>query len=169
MHAVNDDQRGYFWNKVVEHFGQDLAGRTLAFWGVAFKPETDDIREAPSLSLMRRALDAKATVRAFDPVAAGHLPEVLPEVIVVGDMYEVLAGCDALVICTEWSEFRQPDFSRMAAVMRGKVIFDGRNLYKRETMQKQGFSYYSVGRDPVLEGTGTDRTPSPYHVAEPGA
>ncbi len=149
VHTVNNDQRGYFWNKVVEHFGQDLTGRTLAFWGVAFKPETDDIREAPSLTLMRRALDAKATVRAFDPVAAGHLPEVLPEVTVVGDMYEVLAGCDALVICTEWSEFRQPDFSRMAAVMRGKVIFDGRNLYKRETMQKQAFSYYSVGRDPV--------------------
>ncbi len=169
VHTVNDDQRGYFWSKIVEHFGQDLAGRTLAFWGVAFKPETDDIREAPALTLMGRALEANATVRAFDPVAAGHLPRELPEVTVVGDMYEVLDGCDALVICTEWSEFRQPDFKRMAATMRGPVIFDGRNIYRREAMRKAGFSYYSVGREPVIQGKGTDRAPSPYHAAEPGA
>jgi UDPglucose 6-dehydrogenase len=153
VHAVNQDQRLYFWNKIVEHFGPDLSGRTLAFWGIAFKPETDDIREAPSLSLMQRAIEAKAQVRAFDPVAAGRLNERMPEVTTVGDMYEALAGCDALVICTEWSEFRHPDFERIAQAMKGNVIFDGRNIYRRDAMRQLGFVYYSVGREPVHEGT----------------
>ncbi len=149
VHAVNEDQRGYFWAKVLEQFGPDLTGRTLAFWGVAFKPETDDIREAPSLTLMRHALAAGAAVRAFDPVAAEQLKRQLSDVTCVDDMYAVLDGCDALVICTEWSEFRQPDFARMARAMRQPVVFDGRNIFRRETMMRVGFTYYSVGRDPV--------------------
>jgi UDPglucose 6-dehydrogenase len=153
VYEVNRDQRLYFWNKIVEHFGQDLRGRTLAFWGIAFKPETDDIREAPSMSLMAKALAANAAVRAFDPVAAERLNEQMPEVTTVGDMYEVLVDCDALVICTEWSEFRHPDFNRMARAMKGNVIFDGRNIYRPETMQRLGFVYYSVGREPVHHGT----------------
>ncbi|MHC4348370.1 MAG: UDP-glucose dehydrogenase family protein [Planctomycetota bacterium] len=166
---VNQDQRLSFWNKIVEHFGPDLSGRTLAFWGIAFKPETDDIREAPSMSLMAKALSAQATVRAFDPVAAARLNEQMPEVTTVGDMYEVLAGCDALVICTEWSEFRHPDFKRVAQVMKGNVIFDGRNIYRRETMQRLGFVYYSVGREPVLHGTGTNRAGADRPAARSGA
>ncbi len=152
VHTVNEDQRGYFWAKVLEQFGPDLTGRTLAFWGVAFKPETDDIREAPSLTLMRHALAAGAAVRAFDPVAAEQLKRQLPDVTCVDDMYAVLDGCDALVICTEWSEFRQPDFARMARAMRQPVVFDGRNIFRRETMMRVGFTYYSVGRDPVNGG-----------------
>jgi UDPglucose 6-dehydrogenase len=161
VHEVNQDQRLSFWNKILEHFGSDLSGRTLAFWGIAFKPETDDIREAPAISLMTRALAAKATVRAFDPVAAERLNEAMPAVTTVGDMYEVLAGCDALVICTEWSEFRHPDFNRVAQAMKGNVIFDGRNIYRRETMRRQGFVYYSVGREPVHQGTNRSGTRRP--------
>ncbi len=166
VHAVNKDQRGYFWNKVLDHFGNDLAGRTLAFWGVAFKPETDDIREAPSLALMQRAIAAGVTVRAFDPVASENLRKELPDATPVDDMYAVLDGCDALVICTEWSEFRQPDFERMARAMKQPVIFDGRNIYRRETMKRAGFAYYSVGRDPL----GGDPAPSAATMARsPGA
>ncbi len=155
VHTVNEDQRGHFWRKITEHFGQDLNGRTLGFWGIAFKPETDDIREAPSLTLMQNALAAGASVRAFDPVAAENLKREHPEITTIDDMYEVLDGCDALVICTEWSEFRQPDFARMAGAMRTPVIFDGRNIYRVPTMQRAGFTYYSVGRDPI--GGKTDR------------
>ena len=147
--AVNEDQRGYFWRKVTDHFGKDLTGLTLGFWGIAFKPETDDIREAPSLTLMSNALAAGATVRAFDPVATENLKREHPEVTTTDDMYSVLEGCDALVICTEWSEFRQPDFARMASTMRQPVIFDGRNIYRRATMKRAGFTYYSVGREPL--------------------
>ena len=153
VHAVNEDQRGYFWRKITTHFGQDLTGRTLGFWGIAFKPETDDIREAPALTLMSNALAAGATVRAFDPVATGNLKRERPEITTTDDMYSVLDGCDALVICTEWSEFRQPDFSRMARAMRTPVIFDGRNIYRRATMQRAGFTYYSVGRGPIGDKT----------------
>jgi UDPglucose 6-dehydrogenase len=156
VHTVNEDQRGYFWKKVLDQFGPDLTGRTFAFWGVAFKPETDDIREAPSLTLMRNALAAGAAVRAFDPVAAENLKVELPDVMSVDDMYEVLDGCDGLVICTEWSEFRQPDFARMARAMRHPVIFDGRNIYRSQTMKRVGFTYYSVGRDPIGGGTAGD-------------
>jgi UDPglucose 6-dehydrogenase len=167
VYEVNQDQRVYFWNKIVEHFGQDLSGRTLAFWGIAFKPETDDIREAPSLALMTKALAAHATVRAFDPVAAPRLNEQMPEVTTVGDMYEVLVGSDALVICTEWSEFRHPDFNRMAQAMKGNVIFDGRNIYRHEMMKRLGFVYYSVGREPIRHGT--DRGGTKRSAAHQGA
>ncbi len=169
VHAVNEDQRRYFFNKIVEHFADDLSGRTLAFWGVAFKPETDDIREAPSLTLMQRALDAGALIRAFDPVAADHLKSAMPGVTTANDMYEVLAGADALVICTEWSEFRHPDFDRVAAALRAKVIFDGRNIYRPSLMQKLGFIYYSVGREPVggRQGRGVRRQGSGVRTSSP--
>ncbi len=148
VYDVNRDQRRHFWRKIAGHYG-DLKGTTLAFWGVAFKPETDDIREAPALTLMQEALDAGASVRAFDPVAAANLSRALPRVVTVDDMYAVLEGTDGLVICTEWSEFRNPDFRRMSAAMRRRVVFDGRNIFKRDLMRDEGFTYYSVGRDPV--------------------
>jgi len=148
--VVNQDQRGYFWNKVVEHFGGNLKGRKLAFWGVAFKPETDDIREAPALTLMSLALRDGAAVRAFDPVALDNLRATMPAVTAVEDMYETLNGCDALIISTEWAQFRQPDFERIASKLAAKVIFDGRNIYRPQQMEKLGFTYYSVGRDPIV-------------------
>jgi len=150
VHQVNQDQRAYFWQKVIDHFGPDLSGKKLAFWGVAFKPETDDIREAPSLTLMTRALKAGAAVRAFDSVAAANLNRALPEVETVEEMYGALDGCDALIICTEWSEFRQPDFDEIARRLKRPVVFDGRNIYRRHQMTRLGFTYYSVGRPPVL-------------------
>ncbi|MFM7134848.1 MAG: UDP binding domain-containing protein, partial [Planctomycetota bacterium] len=129
--------------------GKDLKGKRLAFWGVAFKPRTDDIREAPSISLMRLAVAAGAKVRAFDPVALENLGKEFPEVEHAKDMYDALTGADALVICTEWNEFRAPDFDRVAALLPSKLVFDGRNLFRREAMNERGFAYYSVGRSPV--------------------
>ncbi len=149
VHAVNQDQRDYFWTKINDHFASELSNVTLAFWGISFKPETDDIREAPALSLIRLALDAGATVRAYDPVANASLAAVCPSVTTVDDMYAALQGADALVICTEWSEFRHPDFAQMKVHLKQPVIFDGRNIYRREQMGEAGFTYYSVGRLPV--------------------
>ncbi|MFO0828376.1 MAG: UDP-glucose/GDP-mannose dehydrogenase family protein [Phycisphaerales bacterium] len=148
VHVVNQDQRRHFWSKIEGAMGP-MKGKTLAFWGVAFKPRTDDIREAPSLALMRRALDAGAKVRAFDPVALENLAGAIPSAERVPHMYDCLDGADALVICTEWNEFRSPDFDEIARRMPSKTIFDGRNLYRRQAMDDHGFTYYSVGRDPV--------------------
>lgn len=149
VHDVNQRQRSHFWNKVVGEFGASLAGKTLAFWGVAFKPRTDDIREAPALALMGFALEAGAKVRAYDPVALEHLRGEFPQVEGVTDMYDVLDGADALIICTEWTEFRSPDFDEMATRMRGRTIFDGRNLYKPHLPSEHGFVYHSIGRGVV--------------------
>jgi len=152
VHEVNQDQRRHFWAKITGAMGDrrgELQGKTLAFWGVAFKPRTDDIREAPSLTLMRMALDAGAKVRAFDPVALENLARVMPAVHRASDMYSCLDGADALVICTEWNEFRSPEFGEIADRLRSKLIFDGRNLYRRQAMEERGFSYYSIGREPV--------------------
>ena len=149
VHEVNQNQRQHFWRKIEKHFEGKLAGRGLAFWGIAFKPETDDVREAPSIDLMKCALKAGATVRAYDPVAGPNLNGSMPEVHTVDKMYDALDGCDALVVCTEWSEFRNPDFQQIAARLKQKTIFDGRNIYRRKNMQDLGFTYYSVGRPPV--------------------
>jgi len=149
VHQVNQLQREHFWSKVEEHFHSKLTGRTIAFWGIAFKPETDDIREAPSITLMTKALQAGATVRAYDPVAGDNLRNALPEVNVIDDMYDVLDEADALVICTEWSEFRNPDYDEIAKRLRDTLVFDGRNIFRRSTMEQLGFTYYSVGRPPV--------------------
>jgi UDPglucose 6-dehydrogenase len=149
VHRVNQAQRGHFWSKIEGVFGKSLAGKRLAFWGVAFKPRTDDIREAPSITLMRKAVAAGAKVRAFDPVALENLGKEFPEVEHATDMYHALEGADALVIATEWNEFRSPDFDRVAKLMPSKLVFDGRNLYKSGAMAERGFAYYSVGRAPV--------------------
>jgi len=153
VHDVNQRQRELFFDKIQGHFKKDggLQGKALAFWGIAFKPRTDDIREAPALTLMRKALGYGATVRAHDPVANENARQELgPSVAVHDDMYAALEGADALVICTDWDEFKNPDFDRIARSMRRPVIFDGRNLYRRQHMGDLGFHYYSVGRAPVV-------------------
>jgi UDPglucose 6-dehydrogenase len=152
VHDVNQRQRELFFNKITEHFASEggLAGKTIAFWGMAFKPHTDDIREAPAVTLMQMAREAGATVRGFDPVAAANVAKENPGAFeIIDDLYECIAGADALVISTDWDEFKQPDFDRMKALLGGPVIFDGRNLYRRSVMDKLGFDYYSVGRSPV--------------------
>lgn len=150
VHEVNQDQRAHFWRKVEQRFGPGgLKGRKLAFWGVAFKPRTDDIREAPAISLMQRALKAGASVVAYDPVALPNLGREQPGIPHASDMYSALDGADALIICTEWNEFRSPDFADMRRRLGAPVIFDGRNLFRPQQMETEGFEYHSVGRATV--------------------
>jgi UDPglucose 6-dehydrogenase len=150
---VNKAQREHFFSRVAQHFDEfddGLKGKTIAFWGVAFKPLTDDIREAPALTLIQKAMGLGAGVRAFDPVAAENASKELgPGVTFCHDIYETIEGADALVICTEWDEFRSPDFARMRRLMPSKTIFDGRNVFRQEQMEREGFVYYSVGRAPI--------------------
>jgi UDPglucose 6-dehydrogenase len=152
VHDGNQRQRERFFDKIQGHFKASggLAGRTLAFWGIAFKPRTDDIREAPALTLIRKALGFGAICRGFDPVANENARRELgPGPVILDDMYEAAKGADALVICTDWDEFKSPDFARLRTLLKAPVVFDGRNLYRRQQMAEKGFHYYSVGRAPV--------------------
>ena len=153
VHEVNQEQRAWFWGKITEVLGTDLAGKTLAFWGVSFKPKTDDIREAPAIALMKLAVAAGAKVKAFCPEGLENLGTEFPDAEHAPGMYECLTGADALVVCTEWNEFRSPDFERIAAMLGSKTIFDGRNVYRRQQMAELGFTYVSVGRPPVIAET----------------
>lgn len=153
VHAVNQRQRDLFFAKIQGHFQGlgGLSGRTLAFWGLAFKPRTDDVREAPALDLIRRAIGSGAKVRCYDPVASANAcRELGPGPRIVSDMYEAADGADALVISTDWDEFKSPDFARLREVMAGPVIFDGRNLFRPGQMRRLGFTYHSVGRAAVV-------------------
>jgi len=146
VEQANEFQKTQLLGKMRTHFGS-LKGRTIAVWGLAFKPKTDDMREAPSVPLVQALLRAGARVQAFDPEAAGVARRVLgPKVRLASRSYEALEGADGLAIVTEWSEFRRPDFSKMKSVMKTPVIFDGRNLFTPDQMKDRGFTYYSVGR-----------------------
>jgi UDPglucose 6-dehydrogenase len=155
VHELNQAQRERFFAKIMSHFGAKgaaggLSGKTIGFWGIAFKPRTDDIREAPAISLMRKAVGFGATVKAFDPVANENARKELGgNFQILEDMYEVAHGCDALVVCTDWDEFKSPNWEKLAKVMKGKVVFDGRNLYRPSSMKAAGFAHYSVGRAAV--------------------
>lgn len=151
VHDTNQRQRDRFFARIESHFasieGGSLKGKTLAFWGLAFKPRTDDVREAPALTLISKALRAGATVRAFDPVASETArAELGPAPVIVHDMYEAAKGADALVICTDWDDFKSPDFDRLASALKSPTIFDGRNLYRTDEMVRRNFRYFSVGR-----------------------
>lgn len=144
---VNEQQRIILIDKIKDYFNYNLAGRHFAVWGLAFKANTDDIREASALYIIDELLQAGATVTAFDPQATENTQQVLGDTIeYADDQYRALEGADALIIATEWQEFRSPDFDRMAKLMLGKVIFDGRNLYNLEEMRQTGFYYRSIGR-----------------------
>lgn len=144
---VNDRQRRLLADRVVDYFGGDLTGRRIAVWGLAFKPNTDDVREAPSHVVIRELLARGAEVAAFDPEAAETTRAVLGDVITYApDDYAALEGADALVICTEWNEFRRPDFDRIRSLLKQPVVFDGRNLYDPVRMAEGGFDYFSIGR-----------------------
>jgi UDPglucose 6-dehydrogenase len=143
---VNEAQKVRFVGKLEAHFGS-LKGKTIAVWGLSFKPRTDDMREAPAIPLIHRLLRAKAKVQAFDPQASAVAKRIFGQKILLADKsYDALKGADALVIATEWNEFREPDFNRMRKIMKSPVIFDGRNIYGPEQMRTLGFTYYSVGR-----------------------
>ncbi len=153
VHDGNQRQRQAFFTKIESHFAKrgGLKGKTLAFWGMAFKPQTDDIREAPALTLMELASAQGARIRAFDPVAAENVERENPGKYEISDgLYETLRGADALVISTDWDEFKHPDFEKVKSLLAQPVIFDGRNLYREDHMGKSGFTYYSVGRAPVI-------------------
>ena len=143
---VNAEQKGRIVKKMEAHFGS-LKGKTFALWGLSFKPKTDDMREAPAITIIERLLAAGAKVQAYDP-AAMHIAKGIfgNRVTLATKSYDALMGADALVLVTEWNEFREPDFAKMRKLMRGAVIFDGRNLYSREQMRTHSFTYFSIGR-----------------------
>jgi UDPglucose 6-dehydrogenase len=143
---VNDAQKRVLFSKISRHFDNQLSGRTFAIWGLAFKPRTDDMREAPAISLIEALLKAGAKVNACDPEAIEQSKLIFKDRVQHFPlMYDALKNADALAIVTEWNEFRNPDFDRMKSLMRNPVIFDGRNIYDRSVLTKQGFTYYSIG------------------------
>jgi UDPglucose 6-dehydrogenase len=149
LHAVeqvNERQKMLLFTKMQAHFGS-LKGKTIAVWGLAFKPRTDDMREAPSIPLIGALVDAGAKVQAYDPEALKAARGIFgTKIQYVTKGYDALKAADALAIVTEWNEFRRPDFLRMRKLMRTPVVFDGRNLFTPDQMKGHGFTYYSVGR-----------------------
>lgn len=144
--AVNRRQKQVLFNKLHRHFGGDLAGRKIAVWGLAFKPRTDDIREAPSLELLKKLIDARADVHVHDPVAMDNVRAQFGETLKYCDHhYDALEGAEALAIVTEWNDYRTPDFAYLMHKMRTPVIFDGRNLYDVNRLEKLGIRYSGVG------------------------
>ena len=148
---VNEAQKLVLTQKLRNYFDGNLAGKKIAVWGLAFKPDTDDIREAPALVIIKDVLAAGASVSAFDPEAMNNVKKTMGEVIhYANDPYDCLQDADALLIATEWSLFRTPDFERMKQLMKQRVVFDGRNLYDLQRMTEIGFYYNSMGREPVM-------------------
>ena len=144
---VNNDQKHVLVSKIKEHFGSNLDKKTFALWGLSFKPKTDDMREAPSLVIIDELIKMGANIKAYDPVAIDEAKRMLGDKINYGDdPYDVLIDSDALIVITEWPEFRIPNFKVIEKLLRNKVIFDGRNIYDPSEMIENGFSYYSIGR-----------------------
>ncbi len=147
---VNEKQKTIIIPKIKQHFGSNgsMKGKRIALWGLAFKPDTDDIREAPALYIIKELLNMGAEIIAFDPEAMDNVKKNLGDKILFAeDRYSALKNADALVIATEWAEFRSPDFEKMGELMKEKVIFDGRNLYEPADMKAKGFTYSSIGRE----------------------
>lgn len=143
---VNEAQKEVLFNKVKMHFSGDLKGKKFALWGLSFKPKTDDMREAPSLVIIEKLLKEGASVVAYDPVAMHEAQRMIGNTIKYAtDMYDTLNGADALLIVTEWPEFRVPDFDEVGKRLKSKVLFDGRNIFDNSDMKKLGYSYYCIG------------------------
>jgi len=153
VEAVNHAQKLSLVEKVLSRFGEDLTGHHFAVWGLAFKPNTDDMREAPSGVMIRELCRRGATVCAFDPVSVDEARNQLADVqgVTFGpDLYSVVEGADALLLLTEWKAFRSPDLERIRAALRTAAVFDGRNVFDPEIVKRQGLDYYSIGRQPIL-------------------
>lgn len=147
---VNEKQKLHLISKIRSYFNNDLQGKKIALWGLAFKPNTDDIREAPALKMINELVQAGAIVSAYDPEAMNNVKELIGNKInYSARQYDTLTGADALVIATEWSEFRTPDFEKMISLLKNKVIFDGRNLFDLAKMEEMGFHYESIGRKTI--------------------
>ena len=150
VYDVNNRQAELFFNKIKSHFNENLKGKHFALWGIAFKPNTDDIREAPALKLIKLITESGASVTAYDPEAMPNARNIVGDSIsYAASSYEALSDADALIIVTEWNEFRNPDFNKIRKSLKQPVIFDGRNLYDTEKMEEQKFTYYSIGRKAV--------------------
>jgi UDPglucose 6-dehydrogenase len=144
---VNAGQKTKLLPAIRKYFNEDLRGKLIAVWGLAFKPHTDDVREAPALYIIEALLKEGARIKAHDPEAAENVKKIIGDRIeYAGDPYEAAAGADAILIATEWPEFRTPDFDRLSTLLKNKVIFDGRNLYDLSLMRDLGYSYFSIGR-----------------------
>jgi UDPglucose 6-dehydrogenase len=151
VERVNERQKMILFNKVVDHFKGDIRGRRFAVWGLSFKPNTDDVREAPGLAIIENLLKGGARVTGYDPVAMNEAKRKLGDTIqYAGDQYEALIDADALLLVTEWNEFRTLNYKVIGRLLRNKLIFDGRNLYEPSEMKEFGFTYYSIGRATVL-------------------
>jgi UDPglucose 6-dehydrogenase len=147
VEKANEYQKNVIFNKIAKLFNNKLKGRTIGVWGLSFKPKTDDIRESSSVYLIEKLLKEGVSVKVYDPAAIEETRKKLGSRIkYAGDPYEALEGTDAMVLMTEWSEFHLPDFKRMAKIMKGKVIFDGRNIYDPAEIRKLGFRYFGIGR-----------------------
>ncbi len=147
---VNNRQKSILFHKLNNHFNGDLEGKKIALWGLSFKPNTDDMREAPSITIVNRLIEKGAKVYGYDPVAMKEAKKVLGDKITyTEDQYEAVEGADALILVTEWSEFRVPKWKEMEQMMKNKLVFDGRNIYDPNEMIKLGWTYYSIGRKPI--------------------
>lgn len=148
---VNERQKISFISRIKKYFNNDLKGKKIAVWGLAFKPNTDDIREAPALYIIESLLKEGVELSTFDPEAMNNVKKMIGDKIQYVTQYDAIKDCDALIIATEWSEFRTPDFERMSSLMKNKVIFDGRNIYDPEKMKELDFYYESIGRKTLIE------------------
>ena len=147
VEEINEEQKGILFEKLMKHYNGDLKGKRIALWGLAFKPNTDDMREAPALVVIDKLLKAGATVRAYDPVAIKECKRRIGEVIeYASDPYDAVKDADALLLITEWTEFRMPNFDKLAQLMKQKVLLDGRNIYEPSEVREKGFVYYGIGR-----------------------
>jgi UDPglucose 6-dehydrogenase len=165
VHARNELQKVALAEMVVQKYGKDLTGRTLAVWGLAFKPNTDDVRDAPAISVIRLLSKAGATLRCYDPKASANAKVELKDcrrVEFTAGPYEAIEKADGLIICTEWNEFRTPDFDRIRSHLKERVIFDGRNLYDPRTMIRQRIEYHSIGRPTAMPSRGHAAPDSKY-------
>jgi UDPglucose 6-dehydrogenase len=148
VEAVNDDQKSVLFTKMKKHYGGDLTGKTVAIWGLSFKPQTDDMREAPSLVIIKKLLEAGVKVKAYDPVAMHETQRVLGDTIYYApDQYDALIDADCLMLVTEWPEFKFPNFNIIKKLLKNPVVFDGRNIYELHEMKRKGFTYYCIGVD----------------------
>ncbi|MBC5622724.1 MULTISPECIES: UDP-glucose/GDP-mannose dehydrogenase family protein [Butyricimonas] len=146
VESVNERQKSVLFRKFVNHFSGDVKGKTVALWGLAFKPETDDMREAPALVLIDLLLNAGVTVKVYDPIAMDECHRRIGDTVVYcKDMYEATVDADALMLVTEWKEFRVPSWSVLKKSMNGRVVIDGRNIYERRELEENGFEYYKIG------------------------
>jgi len=149
---VNDKQKSVLFDKIMTYFKGKVTGKNIALWGLSFKPNTDDMREAPSLVLISKLLEQGAKILAYDPVAIHETQRIIGNSITYcNDPYETLHNADALIIATEWQEFRMPNFEIMSKLMNSKVIFDGRNIYEPQDIEENGFEYFCIGRKPITK------------------